>query len=164
MAKPIFELMNECYKTSNIYGFAPMDEREMDLLLKRYMPLLDHRFLKGLKIGNEYVGFFIAIPDMTLGIQQSKGYLFPWGFMNIVKARHTSRQLDLLLGGIKETSRGLGGDVLLWMAMYRSAQKAGMSVIDTHQQMETNKKMRAASEWAGGIPYKRHRVFQKKLS
>ena len=163
LAKPVFELMNECYQSSNIYGFAPMDEREMNLLLKRYMPLIDHRFLKCLKKDDEYVGFFIGIPDMTLGIQESKGHLFPFGFLKILQARRKARQLDLLLGGIKETYRGLGGDILLWMAMYRSAQEAGMKVIDSHHQMETNVKMRAASEWAGGRLYKRYRVFQKKL-
>lgn len=163
LAKPIFELMNECYQSSNIYGFVPMDEHEMNLLLKRYMPLIDHRFLKCLKKDDDYVGFFIAIPDMTLGIQESGGHLLPWGFMKILKARRKAQQLDLLLGGIKETCRGLGGDILLWMAMYRSAQKAGMKIMDSHHQMETNVKMRAVSEWAGGKLYKRYRVFQKWL-
>jgi hypothetical protein len=38
--------MNECYTGSNIYGFAPLDEKEMDDLAKRYMPVLDPRFIK----------------------------------------------------------------------------------------------------------------------
>jgi len=163
LAKPMFELMNECYQGSNIYGYTPMDQQEMNLLLKRYLPLIDKRFIKGLKKGNEYVGFIIGIPDMTIGIQESRGHLFPFGFMKIIKARNRARQLDMLLGGIKEECRGLGGDILLWMAMYRSARKAGMKVIDSHHQMEANAKMRAASEWAGGRLYKRHRVFQKRL-
>ncbi len=163
LAKPIFELMNECYARSNIYGFAPMDNREMDILIKRYLPLIDPKFLKVLKSGDEYVGFIIGMPDITKGIQASKGYLFPLGLFKILKARKNSQQLDLLLGAIKEEFRGLGGDVLMSMAMYHSAQQAGIKVIDTHHQMETNDKMRAVSKWMGGKVCKRYRVYQKSL-
>jgi len=55
------------------------------------------------------------------------------------------------------------GDVLMMVAMGISAIKAGIQVIDTHHQMETNKKMRAVSELLGGEVYKRHRVFRKDL-
>jgi len=39
--------MNECYAEEGIFGFTPMDEEEMGQLLRRYLPLLDPRFLKG---------------------------------------------------------------------------------------------------------------------
>ncbi len=36
--RPILRLMNECYTAGNIYGFAPLDDKEMDDLAKRYLP------------------------------------------------------------------------------------------------------------------------------
>ena len=44
-----------------------------------------------------------------------------------------------------------------------AADKAGIEIVDTHHQMETNKKMRAVSEMMGGKVYKRHRIYQKHL-
>jgi len=162
-ARPAFRLMNECFTQDGIYGYAPMDDDEIDALVQRYMPLVDPRFLKGIRHGEELVGFVIGIPDMTEGIRKARGRLFPFGFLHILKARRNTRQLDLLLGAIKPEHRGKGGDVLMMVAMIVSAKKAGMRIVDTHHQMETNKKMRAVSELLGGEVYKRHRVYRKTL-
>jgi hypothetical protein len=43
--RPVLGLMNECYMAGNIYGFAPLEEQEMDDLAK-YLPVLDTRFVK----------------------------------------------------------------------------------------------------------------------
>lgn len=162
-AKPAFRLMNAVFTQEGIYGYAPMEDDEIDMLIKRYMPLLDPRFLKGIRHDDELAGFVIGIPDMTEGIRRARGRLFPFGFLKILKARKNARQLDLLLGAIKPEHRGKGGDVLMMVAMGMSVIQAGMKVIDTHHQMETNKKMRAVSELLGGEVYKRHRVYRKAL-
>jgi hypothetical protein len=161
--RPVFSLMNECYVNSNIYGFAPLDPNEMDDLARRYLPVVDPRFVKAVKKGEEIIGFIIAIPDMTAGIQKAKVKLFPFGFLHVLRASKRTKQLDLLLGGIKESYRGLGLDVLMGVAQIKSAQKAGFEVMDTHHEMESNVKIRAEMEKMGGILYKKFRVYTKNL-
>jgi len=161
--RPVFSLMNECYVRSNIYGYAPLDPAEMDDLARRYLPVVDPRFVKAVKKGEELVGFIVAIPDMTAGIQRAKGRLFPFGFLHVLRAAKRTKQLDLLLGGIKESYRGLGLDVLMGVAEIQSAQKAGFEVMDTHHEMESNVKVRAEMVKMGGILYKKFRVYTKTL-
>ncbi len=161
--RPILSLMNECYSGSNIYGFAPLDEKEMDALAKRYLPILDPRFVKMALKEKEPVGFIIAMPDMTEGIQKARGRLFPFGFLKILRAAKKTKQLDLLLGAIKDKYRGMGIDVLMGFTMIRSAQEAGMEFMDTHHEMETNLRVRAEMERMGGKIYKKYRVYQKTL-
>ena len=162
-AKAVFRLMNECYTARGIYGYDPLNEDEMDVLVKQYMPLLDPRFLKVIAKGSEAVGFMISIPDITEGIQQARGRLLPFGFLKILRARNTARQLDLLLTAVKEEYRGLGLIGLLTGKMFLSAREAGMEVYDSHHIMETNKQMRTECEKLGGQLYKRFRVYQKDL-
>lgn len=162
-AKPAFRLMNESYAEEEIYGFSPLDDEEMDLLLRRYMSLVDSRFLFGVKKKNELLGFVIGIPDFSRGIRRARGRFLPFGFLKILLSMKKAEQLVLLLGAIKKEYRGLGIDLLLMMELWKSSRKAGMRVVDTHHQMETNRKMRAVSEWAGGTVYKRHRVYRKDL-
>ena len=162
-AGPALRLMNESYAQEGIYGFTPMDEKEMGRLLRRYLPLLDPRFLKGVKRREELAGFVIGIPDFNEGIRRARGRLLPFGFFHILRAMKKTRQLVLLLGAIRQEDRGLGVDLLLLMEMGLSAQEAGIQVVDTHHQMETNRKIRAVSEWLGGSVYKRYRVYQKAL-
>lgn len=161
--RPILSLMNECYLESNIYGYAPLDEKEMDALAKKYLPVLDPRFVKGVLKDGEVVAFIIGIPDLTEGIQKARGRLFPFGIFKILRARKKTKQLDLLLGGIKKEYRGVGLDALMGMAMISSAQQAGFEIIDTHHEMESNVRVRAEMERMGGQVYKIYRVYQKSL-
>lgn len=161
--KPVLELMNECYTESNIYGYAPLDDKEMDDLAKRYLPVIDPRFIKVVMKDREVVAFIVGMPDMSEGIQKARGRLFPLGFLKILRAAKKTKQLDLLLGAIKDKYRGLGLDVLMGVRMISSAQEGGFKLMDTHHEMETNVKVRAEMERMGGKIYKRFRVYQKNL-
>ncbi|MFH1941584.1 MAG: hypothetical protein ABIL68_05725, partial [bacterium] len=159
--RPIFELMNECY--SDIYGFAPLDDQEMEDLAKRYLPIIDPRFVKGVTRDGEVVAFIIGIPNLSEGIQKARGHLLPFGFIHVLRSAKKTKQLDLLLGAIKEEYRGRGLDVMLGMKMLESTMKAGFEFYDTHHELETNTLVRAEMERMGGKVYKRYRVFQKAL-
>jgi hypothetical protein len=162
--KPILHLMNECYTDSNIYGYTPLEEKEMDELAARYLPLLDPRFVKGVKKDGEVVAFVVGMPHIVEGIRKAKGKLFPFGIFKILRSAKRTKQLDLLLGAIKEPYRGRGVDVLMGMKMLRSAYEAGFEVLDSHHEMESNLRVRAEMERMGGVIYKRFRVFRKDLA
>jgi hypothetical protein len=163
VVKPVLGLMNECYMDSNIYGYAPLDEKEMEELAKRYLPVLDPRFVKIVKKDGEVVAFIVGIPDLTEGIKKARGHLFPFGFLKILRAAKKTKQLDLLLGAIKEKYRGMGLDVMMGVKTLLSAHEAGMEIIDTHHELEENVKVRAEMQRMGGKLYKRFRVFRKEL-
>ena len=161
--KPVLSLMNECYSQSNIYGYTPLEEKEMEDLAKRYLPILDPRFVKGVIKDNELIAFVVGMPNFVEGIRKSKGHLFPFGIFLIIKAAKKTKQLDLLLGAVKDQYRGRGVDVLMGVSMFSSAQKAGLKIFDTHHEMESNLKIRAEMEKMGGVIHKRFRVYQKAL-
>jgi len=160
---PVLDLMNECYIGSNIYGYTPLDKQEMMDLAKRYLPVLDPRFVKVATNEGEIVGFIVGIPDMTKGIKKARGRLLPFGFLKILRAAKKSKQLDLLLGAVKESFRGRGLDVFMGVGMIMSAQEAGFEWMDTHHELESNVKVRAEMEKMGGKLYKKYRVYQKTL-
>ena len=159
----VLGLMNETYMAGNIYGYAPLDEQEMDELAGRFLPILDPRFVKVVAKDGEVLSFIIAMPDMTDGINKARGHLFPFGFIHILRAAKTTKQLDLLLGAVKEPYRGQGLDVLMGVKVLESASKAGKEMMDTHHEMEANVKVRAEMERMGGKIYKKFRAFQKAL-
>ena len=161
--RPVLGLMNETYMSGNIYGFAPLEEQEMDDLAKRYLPIVDPRFVKVVAKDGEVLAFIIAMPDMTEGIRKARGRLLPFGFIHVLRAAKKTKQLDLLLGAVKEQYRGQGLDVLMGVSVLQSASEAGMDMIDTHHEMEANVKVRAEMERMGGKIYKKYRAFQKPL-
>ena len=160
--RPVLELVNETFK--DIYAFNPLSEKEMDEFANRYIFLLDPRFLKVVENEmGEVVAFILGMADISSGIQKCKGYLLPFGIIQLFRAKRNTDQLNLLLGGIKETYRNNGMDSLLGVSLLKSAWEKGMKTIDSHLELESNTKMRAEMEKMGGCVYKRYRIFQKSI-
>jgi len=158
MIRPALGLMNETF--TEIYGFDKMDDREMDELAARYMPIIDPRFVKCISNEkNEIIAFVIGIPDMSAGIIRSRGYLFPLGIFFILQSAKKTKQLDLFLGAIREDYRNSGLDAVMAIKMKASAKKAGFEYVDSHLELENNFKVRAEMERAGGVVYKKYRIY-----
>jgi hypothetical protein len=159
---PALQLMNEAY--SHLYGFSPMAEDEMQNLADQYLFVLDPEFVKVIQTSKgETIAFGVGMPDISKGIQRAKGKLFPFGFIHIIRDSRKAKQLNLMLGAVKQGFRGIGINVLLGKSMLESAHKRGFTVMDSHLILETNKPMRSEFEKVGGTIYKRYRVYQKQL-
>jgi hypothetical protein len=162
MIKPVLNLVNETF--TEIYGFDRMDDREMNELAARYMPILDPRFIKCIyNEKDELVAFVLAMPDMSPGIIRSRGYLLPIGIFLILLSARRTKQLDLFLGAIRKDYRNSGLDALMAIKMEESAKKAGFQCVDSHLELENNFKVRAEMERVGGIVYKKYRIYMKDL-
>jgi len=158
---PVLSLMNDAY--GDIYGFAPLDEKEMKDLASRYMPILNPHFVKAISHKEELVGFLVGLPNLSKGIQRSRGRLFPFGLVKIIIDSKKTSQVDLMLVGIKEAFRGRGLDVILAMKLVESARKLGYKNIEVHLMLETNKRVLGEMNKAGAKPHKRFRVYRKGL-
>lgn len=160
--RPVLRLTNKTY--TDIFGYVPFSEEEMDDFAKRYLFILDPAFIKVITDSNsEVVAYVVGIPNLSDGIRKSKGRLFPFGFLKILASMKKTKQLDLFLGAIKNELRNTGLDTILAKAMLNSAKERGFKTIDSHVVMETNTRMRAEVEKLGGTVYKRYRIFQKDL-
>lgn len=159
---PVFDLINASYK--KIYGFSALTEEEAHEFSNRFLPILNPNFVKLILDANDkLVAFVIGMPDMSKGLRRAKGRLFPIGFIPVLWSMKTSRQLNLMLGGIEESKRNLGLDSLMAVKMIDSAAKSGFKILDSHLVMETNVKTRAEFERIGAVMYKKYRIFNKTI-
>jgi hypothetical protein len=158
---PVLRMMNEAFK--DIYGFVPMDDKEMMDLAKRYLPILDPRFIKIVTKGDEVIAFLISMPNLYKGIQKAKGRLLPFGIFHILRAMKSAKSVNTMLGAVAPAYQKQGLDIFLSMTTIASAKKAGMTSIDTHVVMEDNDDMMAELKRYGAFLLKKFRVYQKQL-
>jgi len=159
---PILKLLNETF--TEIFGFIPFTEGEMDDFANRYLFLINPRFIKVILNDQDVVvAFVIGMSHIGDGIIKSKGKLFPFGIFQILASARKSKQLNLLLGGVDPAYRGKGVDVMMGVKMMESATALGKTTIDSHLELEQNTKVRGEMEKMGGHVYKRFRVFGKNL-
>jgi len=160
--KPVLTLINETF--TNIYGFTPFSEKEMNDYANRYILLLNPHFIKvAFNEKNEVIGSIIAMPDISKGIQKCKGNLLPFGIIQVLRSGRKSNQLNLLLGAVDPRYQGRGVEIMMGIKMLESAKKQGKTVIDSHLELETNTKVRAEMERMGGVVYKKFRIYKKEL-
>jgi hypothetical protein len=157
----VLELMNQTFE--EIYGFVPLNDKEKQDLAKRYLPILDPKFIKLAKVNGELVGFAIGMPDFSKGIRDAKGKLFPFGILKILAESKRSKKLLMMLGGVKKEYRGKGLDVLMGVKILESGIRHKMELLDSHLVLEDNLKMRGEYERVGCKVVKRFRIYQKEL-
>lgn len=158
---PVLELVNKTY--DHLYGFVPMSETEIHELASRYLPIIDPRFVKVIEKEGEVLAFIIAIPNLTKGIQKSKGYLFPFGIFRILAASRKTKQLDLMLGAVRRDYQGTGLEIVMGISLIESARSAGFKDVEAHLILENNYKMRAEIERLKVPVHKRFRVYRKEI-
>jgi ribosomal protein S18 acetylase RimI-like enzyme len=157
----VLELMNDTFE--EIYGFVPLNDREKQDLAKRYLPVLDPKFIKIARVNGQLVGFAIGMPDFSKGIIKARGRLFPFGIFRILAESKKSRKLIMMLGGVKKEFRGKGLDVLMGVKILESAIRHKMEYLDSHLVLEDNLKMRGEYERVGCEVVKKFRIYQKDL-
>lgn len=159
---PVLRLVNESF--SGIYGFVPMDEKEMLDLAARYLPLLDPRFVKIVTKNDSVVGFIASMPNPYKGLRKSRGRLFPFGIFHILYALRHAETINTMLGAVHPDCQKQGLDVFLGLSTFRTARKAGMKSVDTHVVMEGNDGMMGEFNRYGAYLIKRFRIYRKPLS
>lgn len=160
--RPVLQLVNETF--TSIYGFFAFSEKEMDAMANRYLYLINPRYIKIIVNHRaEVVAFVLGMADLSEGFIRSKGRLFPFGWIHLLRAAASTKQLNLLLGAVRPDYQGRGLDMLMGARLLESARKTGKTIIDSHLEMETNHKVRAEMERMGGEVYKRYRIWIKAL-
>lgn len=158
----VLGLVNDTF--TDIYGFWPWSQREMDDMANRYLYLINPRYIKLIVNGKEeVVAFVLGMADMSEGIRKAKGRLIPFGWIHLVLAARQTKQLNLMLGAVRPDYQGRGLDMLMGAKMLESARATGKETIDSHLELEQNLKVRAEMERMGGRVYKRFRIYVKAL-
>lgn len=158
----VLELMNMTFE--EIYGFVPLNDGEKEEFAGRYLPILDPKFVKLIETASgEVVGFAIGLPDMSKGIRDARGRLFPFGLFKILIDSKRSKKLLMMLGGVKKEHRGKGLDVLMGVKILQSGIRHKMTSLDSHLVLEDNNRMRAEYERVGLRVVKKFRIYQKNL-
>ncbi|HUX59318.1 MAG TPA: hypothetical protein VMV77_20265, partial [Bacteroidales bacterium] len=140
----VLELMNETF--AEIYGFVPLNDKEKTDFAARYLPILDPNFIKVIETGGKFVGFAIGMPDISNGIREANGKLFPFGILKILRDSKRSKKLLMMLGGVKKEYRGKGLDVLMGVKILQSGINHKMDTVDSHLVLENNTRMRSEYE------------------
>jgi hypothetical protein len=111
------------------------------------------------------VGFLLAYPDISRALQKTRGRLFPFGWVTILRELRTTDWININGAGMIEAYRGLGGTAILYSEMFKSlVENPRYHHAEVVQIGVENEKMQREMENFGVDFYKMHRIYQKVLS
>lgn len=161
-AHEIFNVLNEAYK--DIYGFVQLTPNQIDLYVKKYFGFIKPDYVPVvLNENNEVVAFGITMPSLSKAFQKSKGRLFPFGFVYILKAMKNNSRADLYLTGVRPDYQDKGVNAILICQMNKIYKKYGITRVESNPELETNAKVQSQWKFYEKRQHKRRRCFKKEL-
>lgn len=161
--RELFRLINKAYQ--NLYEYSELTEKQIEYYISIYLDLLKLDLLTLIVTDDgTLVGVGVAMPSMSRGLQKSKGKLFPFGFIPLLKAlKGKNDRVDLLLVAVDPEYQNKGVNSLLFQDLVPYFIKEGFKYAETNPEMETNAKVQ--SQWSYFEPrqHRRRRSYSKKL-
>ncbi len=142
------------------WGFIPITPREAVQIKDSLKTVADRRTTLIAEINGQAAGFTIMLPDINQLLRGTGGRLFPLGLPKLLLGKPKRSRLYAL--GVLPEFRGKGLDALL----YAESFWRGISRYDAGEfgiTLESNEAINTGMKALGAEPYKRYRIFEKKL-
>jgi GNAT superfamily N-acetyltransferase len=158
----VFELINSAY--SDLYGVVPLTPNQIRYYTRQYFSFIKTDFIS-LVTDREgkLAAFGITMPSLSEALQKSKGKLFPFGFIHLLKAIRKNDTAELLLVAVRKDLQGKGVNAVLMNETLRSYIKYGIRVAESNHMLEDNKKILSLWEHFDSTLHKRRRSYIKYL-
>ena len=162
----ILGVVNKAY--AELYGYSELDENQMAWYAKRFLMMVDCRFLTVVENAEgEIIGIGVCIPSLSRAVQKAKGKLFPFGWIHIanelwLKRKH--RILDMLLVGVLPEYQDKGANALFFADLIPHGISCGYEWAESHPQLEDNTASQMQWKNLDCTIHKRRAVFAKTIN
>ena len=162
--RKVFRLLNEAY--APLFGYTELSDRQIDMYLKRYLPLLDKRLIPLVENEQgELVGVAITMPSLSHALRKTRGNLLPTGWYHLIRSLKWKREdkVELFLVAVRPDYQGLGANALFFTHLIPIYNRCGFKHAETGPQLEDN--LKELNQWKPLHPafHKRRRCYKKDL-
>ena len=158
----IFHMYNDAF--APLMGFSPLTDKQIAAYLKTYVPILDKDFVAvAVNDQDKPVGFLFCVPSLSKAVKKSNGRLFPFGFINILKALKKNDTLEALIMGVMPEYQQCGIPVLMFKYLHENCIKRGIDRIIMNPQLEENYKVQSLFGEYKTIPFMRRRAYKRSV-
>ncbi len=161
-ANELFDILDESY--AHLYGTVPLSRKQVEAYVKQYFAFVQPDFVPVvLDEQGRMVAFGITMPSLSKALQASRGELFPFGFLHLLKALKTYETFDLYLVAVRKEYQGKGVNAILMDHMHRVFLRLGVKKVESNPELEGNADVQGQWKYYERRQHKRRRVFLKKL-
>ena len=121
----MFDLFNKSY--ASLSSFVAITDTQKEYFKKKYISFINPEFIKFVEDkDHNIVAFSIVMPDFAEALQKSKGKLFPFGFLHLLKARKQSKNVLFYLIGVLPEYQNKAVTAILFKECYETFKEKGI--------------------------------------
>jgi hypothetical protein len=145
-------------------GNAPLTDAEAQMMANQLLWFADPSLVKIVMKDDQPVGFLMAYPDISAALQKTRGKLFPFGWLTLLREFKRTDWVDLNGAGLLPEYRGSGGTAILYSELFKSVLESGQfrhgEIIQVGME---NEAMQREMEGFGIKFHKMHRTYRRTL-
>lgn len=158
----VFDLINTCY--AHLYGTVELSREQIKKYADKFIPMINPDLACFVMDENDnMVAFGVAAPSMAAAIKKNDGHMFPFGFIDILRALRENDTLDLYLIAVRPDYQDRGVNAVLMNHVLKGCHKIGIQKAETGPQLEQNFKIQHQWSLFKYRNHKRRRCFIKQL-
>ncbi len=162
IAPQVFDVINESYR--HLYGTVPLTKAQVQAYIDQYFGFVIVDLISVIMDeNNRAVAFGISFPSFSKALQKNRGYLFPFGFIHMLRALKNNNRADLYLVGIRDEYLGKGVNGMVMMDIYNGFVKHGIRYAESNANLEHNLAVQAQWKYFENRQHKRRRCYVKYL-
>ena len=156
------ELYNGVLEGAN--GGIPITDEEIKALADQLLWFADPSLIKIVMKEQRPVGFLLAYPDISRAFQDTRGRLFPFGWLRILLEAKRTDWININGAGMMPEYQGVGGTAILYNELFSSVkQNSRYRHAEIVQIGMKNNRMHRELENFGVEFYKTHRTYSRNL-
>jgi GNAT superfamily N-acetyltransferase len=161
-ADSLFDLIDDAY--SHLYGTVPLTRNQVNAYIKQYFGFVRPSFVPIVLDEHEkMIAFGITMPSLSQALQRSRGKLFPFGFIHLLRALNTFDVFDLYLVAVRQDYQNKGVNAILMDQMNHVFIELGVKKVESNPELETNSNVQGQWKYYQRRQHKRRRVYIKSL-
>lgn len=163
-AHKIFETLNKAYEP--LYGFAALTPKQIDYYVGQYIPMIQLDLVSVIvrEEDDEVVAFGISLPNLSRALQKSKGKMFPFGFIHLLRAlKGKPKVVDLYLVGVLPEYQKKGVNALIFNDLIPYYVDLGVVYAESNPESEQNESIHAQWDYFEREMHKTRRAYVKEI-
>jgi hypothetical protein len=158
----LVEIYNKVFV--NNWEYVPVTPAETQELSRQMLQIVQPEHIKlVLNKQDEVVGFLLTFLDIAIALQQTRGKLFPFGWLKLLAGLRNTPWININGIGILDEYRGLGGNAILYVELEQTIRQGHFEHADLVQMADTVDYILADMATVGVKPYKVHRIYRREI-
>ena len=160
--KKFFELVNVAY--APLYGTVELSDEQIGRYASKFAPLVNPNLTCFVFDENEnLVALGVAAPSIAESLKKSRGRIFPFGWVGLLRSFVKNDTVDLLLIAVRPDLQSKGVNAIVMNKILQGCRKMGIKHAETGPTLELNAKVLAQWKTFDIEQHKRRRCFKKTI-